>query len=224
MEVKDPLGNHHALIFIDDIGFEKICFDDDYAYMFAGDGSLIQMWKQWISSPVKSLLQIPNIPDGMPFSICIVDCSSGFIKADFGVISGGLLVRFAGSGREPARECWSKNKCARKAVMSAIAIDRCSGGNVKYLEISSKKNNLNDVNSIADVSRELKTKGKVMFPNQHGIVKSIADVDDQFVQKQVDKIVAGEASLGAPVGDAHATWTSEDNEKLHSVMKEIFKL
>lgn len=220
-------GNHR-LIYVDDTHFNKIETYKTTAFMFAGKADLIQQWKSWIrQSPPEESAMPPC--DGM--SICVVDMPMRKVKFSErqDIVRDGAF--FAGTGSQYAFLCWNVNRDARRAVESAKLVDFCTGGEVKFLELSTGKTNLSgplkDVD-ISTVRKAITERGIVMDISQPGQGNTppykLSDLaaNDADLRELQAKVANGEVSPEAPCDGMYSEWTTEQRSKLKQVLAEVF--
>jgi hypothetical protein len=215
------------ILYIDDPGFEKIVHHQGLAFTFAGDGSLIQVWKDWLATNPSVPLTLPatsiNTPQGLrSITIGLVHMGQKVLLFSKGTGIKHQDAVFAGSGALHAHACWSANRDAKRAVNSAKTQDIFSGGPVKYLVFSCGSNNLNETTSMRDVCRLLATKGMVMYTNSNA--PSHAPVDqaatqDPNVQQVVNDLSSGALAATAPCEAMYTAWSSDEIQKLRSVLE-----
>lgn len=210
------------ILYIDDTGFDKIVNVRDHAYMFAGNGKLIHLWKEWLASGTRGAAGRPPVKsDGVAIAVCIVNMPSSIVTLDVGQDikhPDNLAPKafFAGSGAIHAHTCWNVNGDAMRAVETAKTTDICSGGEVKYLEFSTGANNVTNASSIDDVHNMLVTRGWVMHHNKPGQAVSapVAAANDAEVKKVLTQIASGTLSASAPCDAMYRDWTPEELEAL----------
>lgn len=212
------------IIFIDDVGFEKIVTVNGYAFTFAGNGDLIQSWKTWIKNGRRDFPPVETLTDRQrSIVVSIVNMKTRHVDLDWGVAIKLPEARFAGSGAIQASVCWNQNCDAVKAVNSAMAVDKFSGGTVKYLDFESGSNNLSETATIADVGRLLGTKGNVMYTNKSKLIPvKEAAVLDANVAAAVEQLSTGAHVPTAPCDAMYSSWSEKDKKKMQSVLKKIF--
>jgi hypothetical protein len=215
------------IVYIDDSGYEKILICHNHAVMFAGNGNLIQQWKDWMNSmPVDA----SNQPAVEGICVCIVDMGTKKVKSSVKQLvlpSGGY---FAGSGQLYAVHCWLKNSNSYTAVETAKANDKLSGGDVKFYDFTSGKNNLNlnypaNVMSIQMVNTALLKRGLVMKTATgatQAIPYAVAANDDPELENVGLKIMSGELSASAPSEGMYSPWTEEEKLGLKTALVGMF--
>lgn len=205
----------HAIVYVDDTGFDKLIIAQGAASMFAGNSEVIGEWKKWIADPQRE--DVPPDPDDM--TVCVVDVETGKIVVELGQAQAEGGSRFAGSGGQWALPCWLQNRNARKAVETAKLADICSGGAVKFLEAKTGAHNLSLIDDVAHLRQELQKRGMVMYlSNLNQAVPLSEASNDAAVQEAVEKIAAGQAVLTAPCPSINRQWTSEEKQDLFKVM------
>ncbi len=217
------IDSENLIIYIDDTGFDKICVARGYALMFAGDGCVIQLWKDWIASVPEGSRGIPAKLHNAAISICVVNIDSAEIKFEYGQNIKLDMARFAGSGSIPANNCWVKHGDAKKAVDSANKIDWFSGGTITFMDFVSGDNNLQNSATIHDVNERILTSGKVMFKTNAKIVPiTEAAVYDAEVRDIIGQVSDGKLTANAPCDAMYNTWDEDSINKLTAVFDEIF--
>jgi hypothetical protein len=213
----------YVIVYVDDADFEKIICTDRLAFMFAGDAAKINQWKRWALDPNSVMRTVPD-PDGV--AMCMVDIATREIRREFDCDPECVdeKARFAGTGAKPAFKCWSGNRDARKAVLTAIDADRFSGGPVKFFEFETKLNNLSKVDRFESIGELMQNKGKFMpiKPSQGQVgVEYDVETGDEAVKALARKIVSGQASMEAPTTTKN-TWTPEQKQQLYKVLAEYY--
>lgn len=218
---KDDNGAVISIAYVDDTDFDKIEIHETYSFIFAGSSKLIDDWKQWIRSPNKNVLPRPPTIDD--FSICWADNGTGEIWFEHGQKISDKYYRFAGTGAYPAYMCWSVNKDALRAVKSAAVGDPYSGGSVKYLNINTKKHNVNQAGLYESINQSILKKGFVMYTSSTQIVPiQDAAQHDSKIKDLVSRIANGSASADAPSGLDTIVWTPSDNQRLDDALEKCF--
>jgi hypothetical protein len=220
-----------GVLYVDDIGFDKIeaapgMHGIGYAFLFAGNSGVIQQWKSYIrSNPAPGVAS----PACVGIALLVVVVGTGEIVFEYGqdiLLPDSIqpTISFAGSGSIHAAQCWESNKCARKAVDSAMSLDVFSGGEIKYFELLSSKNNLNAQIDLSDMSKAFIEKGMVMFkPNsQTPVPVKEAAANDARVKDLCDKIASGQVTLNAPCDAMFNRPTPEDEDRLKAAMARVF--
>lgn len=217
-----PICSTVALLYVDDTGFEKIEYQPDYSYIFAGPSDLIDRWKMWINSPNRAVEAPPGVAND--FALCIIEMATGEVFEEHGQRIRDDLYRFAGTGAEPAHNCWKKSKDPRKAVRSATDGDIFSGGEVKYLNLKDSSNNLDASGTYELIKQHTLKRGMVMYTSGNNAPVSIdeAAARDPRIKELVAKIAKGDAVAEAPCGLDTVVWTDSDVKRLNSSLQRMY--
>lgn len=215
------------LFYLDDSGCDKISIrgNNEYAFIFAGDGLIIQAWKDWIASNQKGSTGMPAKKDDPLIAMCIVNLQDFKIEHEHGQAITHPVAKFAGTGAKPANFCWKENKDAKQAVESAKKHDVFSGGNVTFFEFTTLDNNLKNTITIQEVNRRLSVgEGMVMNKNDFQTATPImeAAANDENVRNVMAQLADGTITASAPCDAMYGTWNDEDIEKLTTVFDRIF--
>lgn len=143
---------------------------------------------------------------------------TGEVAMEHGQKITGSEFRFAGTGAEPAYECWTSNKDPRRAVVSAQAKDPLSGGGVKFFQRHDGDNNLDTGVEFNVVAEQFLKKGMVMYMNQKPMPVDQAARNDPRISELVDKVKAGGLAAEAPSGFDPVVWTEEDEQRLDDAL------
>lgn len=220
------------ILYIDDAEFDKIESVNNAVVMFAGHGIRIHEWKQWLrSNPSDD----SNQPAVKGVCICIADLDTKqmqpFGKENFRHEGG----YFAGSGAIHALTCWTADRNAKKAVVTAIEYDQYSGGDVKYFDFNDRSNNLtaSSVHGISDIdglNEAILKKGHMMkkdmnvnsipFPKAENASFLIKNHPD-FEQIQ-NEVASGQLSASAPWDGMDKDWTDGEKADLKVALGNIF--
>lgn len=216
-------------LYVDDVGFEKIVEYRQRAYTFAGDGELIQVWKDWLASEPTSVHSMPDVeretPQGVrSVTICIVKMATKEVSYRRGTAIAYDQALFAGTGGFAARLCWDKNRDAKKAVESAIQKDLFSGGTVKYLVFADNDNNLSEFATIGEVNRQLATRGVCMIHAAGNATNTGTPVSGSDHEKEIAKIkeqlTSGDIVASAPCDAMFERWSEEEKEQLRTALQD----
>lgn len=216
----------NRLAYVDDTGFDKLSNRQFHAMVFAGDGVLIERWKNWFAQPE---LDIDNMPpvQRLENNVLLTLCASLVAKPDCAVMfhSGWWLhhrehASFSGSGATFACDCYMVNGCGRTAISSAAARDPATGGALKFIELASETNNLSDSGAtLQDAINQLQQRGFVMDTN-NGSVTSIRDIQASTTEV-LRALASGERSVTAPTGLPTRVWTEHQKDAFKSALKEV---
>ncbi len=214
------------LLYIDDTALEKIEVYKDRAFMFAGNGRLIQSWKDWIRTG-------PTDSSGMPpvDGICVagIDIPSKTVKLSEGLSISFEGAVFAGSGALHAQRCWKTNRNARMAVTSATALDPATGGDVKHFCCSTRENNLGThvfaPYRIEDIDRAIMERGNIMdrAAAMGGSVPfKVSDLAANDKAELQAAVARGELSAEAPCDAMANKWTEDAKDRLGAFLADTF--
>lgn len=195
-----------AILYVDDVGFEKMLYTDDAVYQFAGNSVVIQSWKDFMSTEPGSSTNRPTL-DGI--SLVVYDLVNHAIVLAhncFNIGEPGQVPRsiFSGTGMVHALPAWTVHRCAYQAIEHAVAMDPFSGGPTKFFETNARQHNLMDVIRVGDINRALPLKGYVMTkPNVETklgepVPASEAAANDPAIKELVDRIAQGQLAPSAP--------------------------
>lgn len=209
--------NQNEFLYVDNTEFDKIAHRNQFCLFFAGNGKLIESWKQWLLR--KETLNLGARPpvvimgNGVVVdfvSACMVEKTTGKIWFDSEreAIKVGEDARFSGTGAPAAKKCWEVNKCARTAIGSACEADPYSGGEIKYLILSTGSHNLSAINdgslSLSSVDEAVKARGfhmDIAANTSTSIAEHIQGAD-------LLRAVGNQLVASAPTG-ASIDWTRE---------------
>lgn len=225
----DPLADYpDCIAFVDDTGFDKLAVSKLYALVFAGDGELIARWKSWFLAPTLNFFNAPPVHRLIPDTNKLHSIVISLVKnstAEVVFSSGNFMAhrenaRFAGSGAQFARDCYAVNSCAKKAVMTAGGSDPATGGETKFVELDTGKNNLSVMQTtLFDMKNALEQRGYIMEigtkkvtpinewqPNAGGARQAIANAV---------------ASVSAPTGLPTRCWTDQEQSELMRALQQV---
>lgn len=214
----------NLLAYVDDTGFDKLATRGDHAMVFAGDGLLVEKWKQWFTQPMLDFKHLPPVEreiEGLlepePVLISLIrtlSCEILYETED--LLSHGDSATFAGSGASFARNCYVENGCCKTAVATAGKHDPATGGETKFIELSTGRHNLSQTSaSLRDATRAFMERGFVMDINTkeetvfRELVAGLSGFD------------VGEARLSAPIGKSRHRWTESEKGKLFAALQDM---
>lgn len=217
-ELDDRINTTYAIAYVDDTGYDKIAFDEDTGYIFAGPGETIDKWRTWALSKNQSVMQRPAVANN--FAVCMTDLATAEIIMEHGQKISDEFCRTAGTGAKPAYECWTTNGNARRAVDSAKMLDHFSGGDVKFLCGTTRKNNLDFSATFSSIAQQFLNKGMVMYPASPNPPIPIVQAanDDPRIRALVDKVKLDQLSAEAPSGFDPVVWTPADEQRLDAAL------
>ena len=193
--------------YVDDTGYNKIIYDTGMAFLFAGGMEEIDKWKQWIRNGRKDD-EIPIDPLAR-ISVLAVNRKTGYLEYSRKAlcVQGNFTHKawFAGTGGDPAKVCWTANRCARRAIDSAALKDPFTGGNATFANRKTGVGNVKKIEAatVADVRQQLKDRGILMHrDNAHApmLLKDSANDPnvDLAARELASSVMSGSASLSAP--------------------------
>lgn len=218
-------GNY--LIYLDDSGCDKILTRHNRAIMFAGNGGRIQEWKDWImSDPTDD----SNQPKEEGICVCMVDTTNGKVVLSVKQKVVNIHGYFAGSGSNYAAPCWVQNQDARRSVETAKVADICSGGEVKYIDVSNAEKHIHNLYTgswvtIQMVDDAILKRGLVMNISNEGgkaLPFAAAANDNEELADIKAKIAAGDLSASAPSDGMYEEWSSEEKGQLKRAFSDMF--
>lgn len=217
--------NKFELFYIDSSEFEKMVEKADFALVMAGDAILISGWKDWakdISNEIPDVVRVDRQGVEHHISICMIyKPSTVLFDVDVATVVT-PHARFSGSGRDIAKNCWEANKCARKAVDTAISDDIYTGGTVKYVELSSEDNNLSsDATTVDELHELMQNEGYIMNIKTNKITEINKYKNKADISKGVD---SGELVASAPTGSNESPWNDSQKSALGEAVEVLRKL
>jgi len=217
------------ILFADDTGFDKILYHNGFAATFAGNGTLIQRWKNYIlSNPSASTPKPPRSEtiNKQTFSVSIYVAemaTKALVSKMDNPIHVGNVAYFAGTGANAAKDYWKEYKCAREAVETAKQSDERSGGTVKHLAFSDGSNNLESGTSINDVRASLNERGLVMYLGTRSVLTAKqASKKNPLVSKLVEDVASGAIPPTAPCDEMNREWSEREVQSLDNALARMF--
>lgn len=220
------------MVFVDDTGFDKIIADNQLAFLFAGDLLNIAAWKGWVAAGRTTAAPMDKLDET---SLIIVDVTTGTVvfNTDYLLASDSGPDRHAwygGTGAPHAKDCWEVNKCAMKAVESAIMVDKYSGGRMIHFNRQTLETNATNAESHLSVVVQMRERGLMKKNNgteykvSEVMSSSIAANDaskaeiDSVAKKLAEKVMNGSVALSAPFPGIEQPWTNEKKQELARVL------
>jgi len=211
------------VIYVDDVDFDKIAWRASGAMICAGNGMLIEAWKDWFLSPMPSNHAPATetvTPLGEPDSIMVTvfQAGTGDVLFSYGwYLPFDDVAYFAGTGAEYAHRCFAENRCAETSVRSAGLSDPRTGGETKLLNLVDGTNNLGTgLKRLNQIDFDFEKKGMAMNIETKNVI-SFAEYAAGQDQANVAKPNA--ANLSAPTGQAMKPWTEDNKRRLVSVVR-----
>ncbi|POU74055.1 hypothetical protein C3387_20555 [Leclercia sp. LSNIH6] len=215
------------VLYIDDTGFGKIADRNDFVMTLAGDGHLIELWKIWWSGDLSEQEPPVVLPTGQSVVLHIVKKSSNEVIFDKGNMLAATCTQtkdlqavFSGSGGGIAAQNWMSSHCAQTAIGEAKNFDPFTGGEVRFVDFTSKKTNLEtSVRTISEVNRALLMRGLIMdTKNPH--VQHVS-ISAQEVADVRQMLVNGNITPCAPIGKKTQDWDDASKQRLRSAIDRI---
>lgn len=225
----DPLKDHpDCIAFVDDTGFDKLAVSTHYSLVFAGDGELIARWKSWFLAAKMDFMNAPPVHRLIPDTNKLRSIVISLVKnATSEVIfsSGNFLAhredaRFAGSGAQFAKDCYATNACAKTAVVTAGASDPATGGETKFVELSTGKHNLSVMQTtLFDMKNALEQRGYIMDMT----TKTVTPINEWKPNSGETRraIASAVASVSAPTGLPTRCWTTQEQSELMRALMQV---
>lgn len=226
----DDLGYQGHVAFVDDTGFGKMAVREDHVLTLAGNGLLIQHWKQWWATDLSDP-RPPILLDGREaITLHIVKISTNEIIFDIGEMlaahftddEGNRVINavFAGTGAPFAGGVWQKSGCARTAIEAAKIGDIRTGGEVRYVDFNSGNTNLEtSKHLISDVAEALLEKGMIMDTNNP--LSQPVPITENEVAHIRQLIANGDITPCAPTGGKPVNWNSKAISRLDAAIDSI---
>jgi hypothetical protein len=209
------------LAYIDDAFFDKIAMRPGGCMICAGDAYLIQLWRNWyLAGQLDPAMQPPlnRMQDGeLKHIVFHVILATGEVF-DFDIQHNSIdfenEARFAGSGAVFALGCYRVNRCVKTSVTTASQDDPCTGGSMKFVELSTGINNLSSVNrTVQEVEQDLVARGHIVNTKTKEIYNF-----QEFASKNAaagSKLSSG-LGLSAPTGAPAFVWSEEQKKELNA--------
>lgn len=215
----------NLLAFVDNTGFDKLANRASASMLFAGDGVLIQQWKRWFRAEKLDYMLLPPVHRNeggraVNLSISIVEKPSCKVLFDWG---GWLLhgdqASFSGSGAAFARDCYGVNGCGKTAIGTACLHDPATGGETKFVELSTGAHNLSMYEcTLEEATQQINEKGFVMDTTTNVItpIREFQQMPGNALQALGD-----DRSLSAPTGLPSRCWTDAEQHSLRSALEAL---
>jgi hypothetical protein len=213
------------VLYTDSSEFEKMVEKKSIALVMAGDAILISQWKEWakdIKGNRPNVVRIDQHGNDNPISICMIYKPSTVLFDVDVATEVTPHARFSGSGRHFARDCWESNSCALQAIRTAIYNDIYTGGEVKYVELSTTANNLSsDTMTIDELHKLMEEEGYIMNTETNTVTKINKNNNKKDIVKRIEN---GELVASAPTGSDESPWSSSQENALDEAVEVLRKL
>lgn len=220
-----------GVLYVDEAPFQKIEVHKKNVFVFAGRAIVIDQWKKFLRAAEKGLqTPVPTL-DGIAMLIAesetgnLVDSHQQDIFLPDQVAPHTV---FAGTGSTHAARCWTANKCAMRAVESAMSYDINSGGTVRFMELFTGNDNLIDCQGIESLDQAFLEKGMVMFTRNDQDKSPIPFKQAATLDPQVAELY-GRAANGSLRQDVQAPCDAvfnkalpEDEKRISDTLRKIF--
>lgn len=210
------------IAYVDNSGYDKIVYDNQLAILFAGNLAKIDHWKNWFTKNRNG--DQPQEVDGISLIVANIKTGEVIFKTDYLLESTSekqIDALYSGTGGPYAKDCWQINKCAKKAVETAISVDIFSGGDVSFLHRESSETNVKNSVFADEVMALMKERGILMNKNlqQAVAIKDAAnDSSDPNFQRMAQRVLSGNIELNAPFPGMDQPWTNEKKAELRNVL------
>ncbi|MHB0825079.1 hypothetical protein ACYCFL_05545 [Stutzerimonas nitrititolerans] len=155
-----------GVIFVDEAPFYKVGVYGKYAFLFAGRAPVISDWKRYLA------LSEAGVSVGQPslegIAVLVAELDSGalvdsYMQDIMWPSTEEPQSVFAGTGSLHAANCWYINRSADRAIETAKGFDLCTGGPIRYVELSSGERNWRDCQGLDCLNNAFLEKGMVML-------------------------------------------------------------
>ncbi|MBV6817550.1 hypothetical protein KWG64_06295 [Rahnella sp. PD12R] len=225
----DP-GYVGHILYVDDTGFGKLAMREDTVMVLAGNGTLIELWKEWLTRDELSFeVEMPplNIPGKMPFSIYLIEMSTNTVLFDeghkhtvFNLDANEVLASFSGSGGVHAADSWIESACCRTAIDYAKTKDHYTGGTVRFVDFASRKCDLESgLTTIQEVVNLMLERGYIMDTKKPGATP--VSISAQEVAHVRQLLANGSLMPSAPVGKGAKEWDENSKAKFVQAIEHI---
>jgi len=228
----DEFGYPGHIAYVDNTGFGKMCVREDHVLTLAGNGQLIQHWKEWLSGDINNPRPPILINGEEAISLYIVKMSTNEILFDIGQKlaaqgvddEGNKVINavFSGTGAPFAGNTWLQSCCARTAIEAAKIGDICTGGEVRFVDFQSGMQNLEtDIHLISQVAEAFLEKGMIMDMNNP--LSQPVPINEQEVAHIRQLIANGNITPCAPTGGNAVVWDARAIARLDAAIDSIRK-
>jgi hypothetical protein len=220
-----------GVLYVDEAPFQKLEIVRDHAFVFAGKAVVINAWKIYLQARASGrALDLPTM-DGI--AVLVAFLQTGALKHYYGqdIILPDVFdpqTIFAGTGSTPAARCWEINRCPHRAVMSAMDFDVSTGGEVKFVELSSGQHNLTLCQGLNSLEKAFMEKGMVMF-NRNDVSKMPIPFKEAAAMDPAVASLFTDAEAGilgqrvqAPCDAMFKKPTQDDVNRMSMVLDDIF--
>jgi hypothetical protein len=215
------------ILFADDAPYQKIIMAAGSAFMFAGDSCVIDLWKNAakVADMRPDAIDWSQIPlDGIAVSVAILGTAEVVFEHNHTI--NGTMASFAGSGAQIAMKCWATNRMAEKAVKTAAAADRFTGGEAKYCRLTTGNTNFGPDKALSDLSAHIFDKGLAMSIKPSGdnvmSIRQAANQDERLASI-LPQVHSGKITAIAPHEGMNKKATANEQKNMAKAMNMLFK-
>ncbi|HBZ9867375.1 TPA: hypothetical protein MND73_004305 [Salmonella enterica subsp. houtenae] len=212
------------MLYVDNTGFGKLLQNENFIIVLAGNGLLIERWKNCFKYDISK--PHPDVKTGDAFlQVAIINKGRNeltFSSGEHLPLSDhrGLKALFSGSGRKYAAHNWNEEQCAKASISAAIAADYHTGGDVRFIDFnhSGLLNIENTVNTIKEVNQTLLKRGLIMDTNTPG--RKHRPLTGAAAENVRHLVANGDIIPSAPTGQS-SPWTPEKRHQLEAAIDEM---
>lgn len=229
-------GKH--ILHVDDTGFNKITYRLGGAIICAGDGLTIEKLKKWWVAEPFEPENLPDLQSNGRFTVSVMVVSAegerlfdaGPKHVLYNPETEHMHAIFSGSGGSVAGGAFAQCGCVRSSVEFAKTLDAKSGGEVKYYELSTGSNNLDDENmDYNSIMESMKERGMLMkftgvYAANSENVTTIPLREHPQAEDILSALKSGSIQAYAPMGGAVVEWTDDRVNKLKGAARKIAQL
>lgn len=226
------------VLYVDVRGYSKVQVSaEGYSFVFAGDGMLIDQWKQWICQPNRDLPPFERQTEAgevLSLSVIAVEIGTEIVQLNYGqeIEEEGNLAFFAGSGAEYAYHCWQENSCAKTAIETAKERDVYSGGDVLACNLTDGTGIEPSEQRLADVHELSLQEGFVMYRKNESDPVSFSEAiavthaaeQDPNVRDLLKDIRSGAATACSPCRAMTSPPDKKAQDKARNALMAMFNL
>lgn len=227
------------ILYADDTGFNKIVHRLGGAIFCAGDGPTIEKLKAWWLANPFDPEALPDLQHENEFKVSVMVVSSEGDKL-FDAGPKQALVDpendnhihavFSGSGAPFASQTFMQCGCVQTAVTVAKNFDPCSGGEVKYCNVTTGQSNLQDetmdYNSIMNAmeQRGILMKYTGFYAANSESVYTVPLREHPQFKDVSGQLQSGDIRAYAPMGGKDIDWNQERIDKLKAAARKVAEI
>lgn len=225
------VDSKHYLVYTDDSVFEKIADRNNASMVMAGNGKLIADWKQWwFESLDPNSMPDFEVDGKAAIVLLIIDKTKNSWIFDIGEKIASICSEtkeinavFSGSGSASAANCWSENRCAKTAVVSASVKDVCTGEKVRYVDFEADETNIESKSyDYEDIVTSLIHGGYIMEMPEN---QAVPLKEHPLAAEVSEALASGQAVACAPTPALKDfVWDAKRKEELKQAIYEVREL